>query len=68
MKLYILRGVHKGQPGVIVSSRYSEKSESHSVHRILLGDGSIVSIPQENVRLLDPSFILPFGIPVFRDL
>ena len=68
MKRYILKGVHKGQPGVIVSSRYSDKSESRSVHRILFGDGSIVSIPQENVRLLDPSFILPVGIPVFRDL
>ena len=68
VKLFILEGVHKGQPGVILSSRYSERSETNSVHHILLGDGLIVSIPQENLRLLDPSFVLPFGIHVYKDL
>ena len=64
MKRYILEGVHKGQSGVILFSKYTKRI----IHCILLGEESIISVPQPHLRLLDPNFILPFGVSVYRDL
>ena len=62
IKLEILRSRHKNQPVVILKS-YCQRS---FVHKVLLGDGSIIYIQQRHVRLLDPHFFLPSDFPVYH--
>ena len=67
VKLYILRGKYKNQPGIIVTSYIERKYYMHTFrksHRVLLGDGTTIIIAQQDAQLLDPFFHLPFGIPV----
>ena len=61
VKVGIIRGKYKNQPGVITKS-YTRRS---CVHKVLLGDGSSIFIHQRHVLLLDPYFFLPFGFPTY---
>ena len=73
VKLYILEGRYMGQPGVIVLTIYST-SRVHCeyipniVHWVLIGDSSIIHVPQRHIHLLDPMFILPFGVLILKQL
>ena len=62
VKLGILSGKYKKQSAVVLKS-YVRRS---CIHKVLLGDGSVIFIHQRHVRLLDPFFFLPFGFPTYR--
>ena len=71
--LCILKDRHTNQPGVIVTSIYSTKDVHREpimsiLHQVLIGYGSIIQVSQPCVRQLDPKFILPFRIPVYKQL
>jgi len=58
VKVAILKGFYKDQPGVIVETYVTAFQ-----HRVLLADGNVITIKQGYLRLLDPNFWLPFGYP-----
>ena len=63
VKVLIVRGIYKGQHGVIVKSYVLGKNK----HRVLTSDGSITTIKQIYLKRLDVQFWLPFGYPVAND-
>ena len=58
-KVAILRGTYANQSGVIVES-YCRLL----FHRVLVYDGTVITIRQRDIKLLDPHHILPFGYPL----
>ena len=63
VKIYILKGNYKNQHGIILKLHISAFK-----HRVLLASGEIVLIKQKLIRLLDPFFHLPYGIPYDQSL
>ena len=62
VKVIITRGRYKNQHGVIVKSYVLRRSS----HRVLTADGAVTTLKQFHLRRLDPTFWLPYGVPVDR--